>query len=372
MALKTEEMVLNVGPQHPSTHGVLRLEVVTDGELIIEAQPHIGYLHRCFEKHAEAMTWQQVIPYTDRMDYLASMNNNFGYAVAVEKLMGIAVPERVERIRVMMAELNRIASHLVFFGSYGMDLGAGTPFLWAFRDREEILKVFEEVSGARLLYNYYRVGGLAFDLTPGIDRRILTFLERDLEPHMAELDDLLTFNKIFVERSASVGVITREDAIAYGITGPMLRASGVDWDIRRDEPYSIYPKLAFDVPVGRGEVGTTGDCWDRYIIRRREVDQSIRLVRQCLADLPEGDVTAAIPRNVRPPEGEVYVRTEAPRGELGYYIKSDGSPKPFRVKVRAPSFCNLSILKNITHNVLMADLIAILGSIDIVLGEVDR
>jgi len=372
MPLKTEEMVLNMGPQHPSTHGVLRLEVITDGELIVEVQPHIGYLHRCFEKHAEKMTYQQVLPYTDRMDYLASMNNNFGYVIPVERLMGIQVNERVQRLRVVFAELNRIASHLVFFGTYGLDVGAMTPFLWCFRDREEILKVFEEASGARLLYNYYRVGGLAYDLTPGMRERILDFLERQLEPHMHELDDLLTYNKIFVQRTANVGVISAADAIAYGITGPMLRASGVDWDTRRDEPYSIYPRLKFNVPVGRGEVGTVGDCWDRYIIRRREVDEAVSLIRQCLEDLPAGDVTEAIPRNVRPPEGEVYVRTENPRGEIGYYVKSDGSTNPVRVKVRAPSFCNLSILNHLARNVLVADLVAILGSVDIVLGEVDR
>ena len=372
MALKTEEMVLNVGPQHPSTHGVLRLEVVTDGELVVDAQPHIGYLHRCFEKHCEAMSYQQVIPYTDRMDYLSSMNNNFGWCVAVERLAGIEVSERVHRLRIIMAELNRIASHLVFFGTYGMDLGALTPFLWCFRDREEILDFYEEVSGARLLYNYFRVGGLASDLTPGVQDKILRFLEEQLEPHLDELDDLLTHNKIFVERSSDVGVITGEDAINAGMSGPMLRASGVDWDIRRDEPYSIYPQLTFEVPVGTGEVGTVGDCWDRYIVRRREVNQSISLVRQCFAGLPEGDVAADIPRNVRPPEGEIYSRTEAPRGELGYYIKSDGSANPSRVKVRAPSFCNLSIFNSLVRNVLVADMVAILGSTDIVLGEVDR
>ena len=372
MALKTEEMVLNVGPQHPSTHGVLRLEVVTDGELVVDAQPHIGYLHRCFEKHCEAMSYQQVIPYTDRMDYLSSMNNNFGWCVAVERLAGIEVSERVHRLRIIMAELNRIASHLVFFGTYGMDLGALTPFLWCFRDREEILDFYEEVSGARLLYNYFRVGGLAFDLTPGVQDKILRFLEEQLEPHLDELDDLLTWNKIFVERSSDVGVISGEDAINAGMSGPMLRASGVDWDIRRDEPYSIYPQLTFEVPVGTGEVGTVGDCWDRYIVRRREVNQSISLVRQCFDGMPAGDVTADIPRNVRPPEGEIYSRTEAPRGELGYYIKSDGSTNPFRVKVRAPSFCNLSIFNSLARNVLGAAVVAILGSTDIVLGDIDR
>lgn len=372
MALNTEEMVLNIGPQHPSTHGVLRIEVVTDGELIVEAHPHIGYLHRCFEKHCEALNYQQIMPYVDRMDYIASMNNDFGWAIAVERLMGLEVSERVERIRVIMAELNRIASHLIFIATFGADLGAGTPLLWCFRDREKILDFFEEVSGARLLYNYYRVGGVVADVPTSAQDRILRFLETTLEPHLKEIDDLLTWNKIFVERSANVGVVSRDEAINWALSGPMLRGSGVDWDIRRDEPYSIYSKLSFEVPVGTGEVGTVGDCWDRYIVRRREIDQSIRLIHQAFDGIPDGDVTANIPRNVRPPVGEIYVRTEAPRGELGYYIKSDGGKNPVRVKARTPSFCNLSIMNHVVRNVLVADLIAIIGSIDIVLGEIDR
>lgn len=369
MALKTEEMVLNIGPQHPSTHGVLRIEAVTDGELIVEANPHIGYLHRCFEKHCEALTYQQIIPYVDRLDYVSSMNNGFGWVIAVERLMGLEVNERVERIRIVMAELNRLASHLMFIGTYGMDLGAMTAFLWGFREREEILKFFEEVSGGRLLYNYYRVGGLAYDLTPGLQDKILRFLEKQLEPSLKELDDLLTGNKILIERSVDVGAISREDAICWGLSGPMLRASGVDWDLRRDEPYSIYPQLKFEVPTGRGE---TGDCWDRYIVRRRECDQSISLIRQCFDGLPDGDVKEGIPRSIRPPKGEVYVRTETPRGELGYYIKSDGGTRPVRVKARAPSFSSVSILKHMSKNHYIADIMAIIGSIDIVLGEVDR
>jgi NADH-quinone oxidoreductase subunit D len=372
MALKTEEMVLNFGPQHPSTHGVLRIEVVTDGELIVESHPQIGYLHRCFEKHCEALNYQQIIPYVDRMDYLASMNNEFGWVVAVERLMQLELSERVERIRVIMAELNRIASHLLFIATFANDLGAGTPLLWCFRDREVILDFFEETSGARLLYNYYRVGGVAADVSSSGQDTILRFLERELEPNLKELDDLFTWNKIFVERTADVGVVSTDEAMNWALSGPMLRGSGVDWDLRRDEPYSIYSKLSFDVPVGTGEMGTVGDCWDRYIVRRREIDQSIRLIRQAFDGIPDGDVTADIPRNVRPPVGEIYVRTEAPRGELGYYIKSDGGTNPVRVKARAPSFCNLSILNHTARNVLVADLIAILGSVDIVLGEVDR
>ncbi|HRU22580.1 MAG TPA: NADH-quinone oxidoreductase subunit D [Candidatus Latescibacteria bacterium] len=371
MPLKTEEMILNVGPQHPSTHCVLRLEVTTDGELVTSAEPTIGYLHRCFEKYAETLTYQQIIPYTDRLDYLSSMNNNFGFVVAVEKLMGIHVCERAERIRVIMAELNRIASHLMFIGSFSNDLGAMTPFLWCFRDREEILKIFEEVSGARLLYNYYRIGGLAADLTPGIEEKIHSFLNH-FEAHMLELDDLFTRNAIVIARLKGVGMIPREMAIAYGLSGPMLRASGVDWDCRRDEPYSIYASLRFEVPVGGEKLGALGDCYARYLVRRAEIDQSVSLVRQCLADIPPGDVKEQVKRNVRPPVGEVYVRTENPRGEIGFYLRSDGSTKPSRVKVRAPSFCNMSVFSRISKDILVADMIAILGSVDIVLGEIDR
>jgi NADH-quinone oxidoreductase subunit D len=317
------------------------------------------------------LTYQQIIPYTDRMDYLASMNNNFGYVVAVEKLVGLEVCERVERIRVIMAELNRIASHLMFIGTLSNDVGAMTPFLWCFRDREEILKVFEEVSGARLLYNYYRIGGLTYDLTPGVEDRIHAFLNQ-FEPNMLELDDLFTRNAIFIARTHGVGKISREDAIAYGLTGPMLRASGVDWDCRRDEPYSIYSRLKFDIPVGGDALGARDDSHARYLVRRLEIDQSVSIIRQCLRDLPDGNVTEGVSRNVRPPVGEIYVRTESPRGELGYFIKSDGTAKPVRVKVRAPSFCNLGVFNHVVKNVLVADMIAILGSVDVVLGEVDR
>ncbi len=369
--LRTDELVLNMGPQHPSTHGVLRLELVLDGEIVVKVIPHLGYLHRCFEKHAEAMTYPQVIPYTDRMDYLASMNNNHGYVLGVERMLGIEVPERVEYIRVIMAELQRIASHLVAIGTYGLDIGAFTPFLYCFRDREVILDIFERTCGARLLYNYFWIGGLSHDVYPDFVKDVAHFI-KIFRPTIKEVTELLTMNQIFIARTANVGVLPADVAINYGCTGPMLRGSGVDYDLRRDDPYSIYDRFDWDVIVGKGEVGTIGDCWDRHIVRTHEMEQSCNIIEQALATFPEGDVTAALPKRVRPPKGEVYARVENPRGELGYYIISDGSGNPFRVKVRAPGFVNLSVIDEISRGHMIADLVAILGSIDIVLGEVDR
>lgn len=370
--LKTDELVLNLGPQHPSTHGVLRLVLVLDGEMILKVVPVIGYLHRCFEKHAEAMTYPQVIPYTDRMDYLASMNNNHGYAIAMERMLGIELPERVEYIRLIMAELQRIASHLIAIGTFGMDIGAFTPFLYCFRDREAILDIFERTCGARLLYNYIWVGGLSHDVYNGFERDVADFVKM-FRPNIKELNDLLTYNKIFVERTANVGILPADVAINYGCTGPMLRGSGVEFDIRKNDPYCIYDRFEWDVVVGKGEVGTTGDCWDRHIVRVREMEQSCNIIEQALASFPEGDITSALPKRIRPAKGaEVYARVENPRGELGYYVVSHGTTNPTRVKVRAPSFVNLSVIDEISRGQLIADLIAILGSIDIVLGEVDR
>lgn len=371
MALKTETMVLNMGPQHPSTHGVLRLELELEGELIKKVIPHIGYLHRCFEKHAEAMQYNQVIPYTDRMDYLASMYNNFGYVIAVEKLMGIEVPERVQYIRLIMGELQRIASHLVALGTYGLDIGAFTPFLYLFRDREKILSLFEMTCGARLLYNYMWVGGLSHDIHPDFQRLTKEFINY-FRPTIVELDNLLSYNKIFIERTANIGVLPVDTAINYGVTGPMLRGSGIKFDLRRNDPYSIYNRFDFDIPVGKGLVGTVGDCWDRYYVRVREMEESLKILEQAIDNIPEGDVQSAIPKRIKPPKGTVYSRVETPRGELGYFIISDGNANPFRVKVRAPSFVNLEILGELCKGHLVADVIAILGSVDIVLGEVDR
>lgn len=370
--LRTDEMIINMGPQHPSTHGVLRLEIVVEGEIIVDVIPHIGYLHRCFEKHAEHMTnYQQVIPYCDRMDYVASMNNDHGYAVAVERLLKIQVPERVEYIRVIMAELQRIASHLIAIGTYGIDAGAFTPFLYCFTDREKILDLFEMTCGARLLYNYIWVGGLSHDIPPKFVDQAKEFCTY-FKPRIKQFNDLLTYNEIFVKRTANVGVLPKDVAINYSASGPMLRGSGINWDLRRDDPYSIYDRFEWEPQIGKGEVGAVGDCWDRHIVRMREMEQSVNIIEQALAKIPEGNVQAAIPKRIRPDAGEIYVRTETPRGELGYYIISDGTASPYRIKVRAPAFVNLSVLPEISRGAMIADLVLIAGSVDIVLGEVDR
>lgn len=380
--LKTQEMVLNVGPQHPSTHGVLRLEVVTDGELVINVIPHLGYLHRCFEKHAEALTYQQIIPYVDRMDYLSAMNNEFAYAMAVEKMLGIygTLPKRIEYIRVLVAELNRIASHLVAIGTYAMDIGAVTPFLWCFRDREHILNLLEWTCGARMLYNYIWVGGLFYDLPIGFEEKCLEFCDY-FYPKIIELEKLITENPIFLSRTVGIGILPLKTAIDFGVTGPMLRASGLKYDIRRIEGYSVYPELDFDVPYAQnGDLGKVGDCWMRYKIRVLEMYESLKIVRQCSERLlkeyprtPDFDPRAMCPKKIRPKAQTIYSRAENPRGELGFFMVADGKTDiPYRCKVRAPSFCNLSVLPELCKGVLLADLVAILGSIDIVLGEVDR
>ncbi len=371
-ALRTEEMVISMGPQHPSTHGVLRLDVVVDGEIVADVIPRIGYLHRCFEKHCEHMAnYQQVIPYVDRMDYVAAMSNEFGYVVAMEKMLKIQVPERVEYIRVIMAEFSRIVSHLIAIGTYGLDIGAWTPFLYCMRDREHVLDIFEETCGARLLYNYMWIGGLSHDVKPTFVDKVLEFC-RYFRPNIKELNDLLSYNKIFIDRTANVGVLPGDVAVNFGVSGPVLRGSGVQWDIRKNDPYSIYPRFDFDIPYGKGEKGKVGDCWDRYMVRVHEMEQSVNIIEQAAKQLPEGDVQSAIPKRIRPEAGEIYMRTETPKGELGYYIISDGTASPFRIKVRPPCFINLSALPAMCRGAMIADIIAILGSTDIVLGEVDR
>lgn len=379
--LKREEMVLNMGPQHPSTHGVLRLELLTDGEIVKECIPHIGYLHRCFEKHAEALSYPQIIPYTDRMDYLASMNNNHAFVMGVERMLGIEkdIPKRVEYIRVLVCELNRIASHLIAIGTYGLDIGALTPFFWTFRDREHIMNMLEWASGSRMLYNYIWVGGLFYDLPVGFEERCAEFIHY-FKPKMVELNQLLTDNKIFINRTANIGVLPLDVAINYGCSGPMLRGSGLKWDLRRVDEYSVYPEIEFDIPIGTGAMGTVGDCWDRYMVRVLEIEESVKIIEQCLARLsnelkrdPEFDPRAKLPRKCVPKAMDFYIRAENPKGELGFYFISDGkTEKPIRCKARGPSFCNLSVLPEIAKNVMIADLVAIIGSIDIVLGEVDR
>jgi NADH-quinone oxidoreductase subunit D len=369
--IKTEELTLNMGPQHPSTHGVLRLELVLNGEIVQNVKPYIGYLHRCFEKHAEAMTYNQVVPYTDRMDYLNSMNNELGYAIAVEKLLGIEIPERVEYIRVIMSELQRIASHLVAIGTFGNDTGAFTPFLYCFIDREKILEIFEMTCGARLLYNYIWIGGLSHDIPEGFQKKVKEFIKY-FRPRIKQLNNLLSFNKIFVERTINIGVLPADVAINAGASGPTLRGSGVKFDLRKNDPYSIYHKFDFDIPTGKGERGTVGDCWDRYMVRVYEMEESLKIIEQAIDNIPDGDVSSAVPKRIKPVAGEIYSRTEVPKGELGYYIISDGSLNPYRVKVRSPSFCNLSLINLISKGSMIADLVVILGTFDIVLGEIDR
>ena len=371
--IESDRMRLNVGPQHPSTHGVLRLEVEIDGEIVTDVVPHLGYLHRCFEKHAEKMTYPQVIPYIDRMDYISAMNNEWPYVMAVEKLLDVKVPEKVEYIRVIMAELNRIANHQIAVATFGLDAGAFTPFLYFFRDREYILWIFEKCSGARLLFNYFWIGGLAHDIYPKFKEEVLDVI-RQVRATNAEIMDLLIYNKIFIDRTANVGILPPDVAINYACSGPTLRGSGVKWDLRKDEPYSIYDRFDFDICVGKGEVGTLGDCWDRNIVRMYEMEQSCRIIEQAIAQMPmEGDVQEAIPQKLRPPKGaEIYMRAENPKGDLGFYIVSNGTDKPERVKARGTSFVNLSVLPEISKGYMFADLILILGSVDIVLGEVDR
>ncbi|HEK19134.1 MAG: NADH-quinone oxidoreductase subunit NuoD [Mucilaginibacter sp.] len=377
-----EDMVLNMGPQHPSTHGVLRLELITDGEIVKEVIPHMGYLHRCFEKHAESLTYQQTIPFTDRMDYLSSMTNAHAWAMGVERMLGIDqdIPKRIEYIRVLVSELNRISSHLIAIGTYGIDIGAFTPFLWCFRDREHIMGMLEWASGSRMLYNYIWVGGLFYDLPVGFEERCREFVDY-FKPKMAELNQLLTDNQIFISRTANVGILPLDVAINYGCTGPVLRGSGLRYDLRRIDGYSVYPELDFEVPIGKGAMGTTGDCWDRYKVRVDEIEQSLYIIEQCLDRLqkelkrtPDFDPRAKLPRKLTPKAQDYYFRAEGSKGELGFYFihNNERSEIPFRVKARGPSYNNLSVVPAITKGVMIADVIAIIGSIDFVLGEVDR
>ncbi len=371
--VETERMRINMGPQHPSTHGVLRLEVEVDGEIVTEVVPHIGYLHRCFEKTCENMSYAQVIPFIDRMDYIASMNNELPYVMGMEKLLGITVPERIEMIRVAFCELNRIANHQIAVATFGLDCGAFTPFLFLFRDREMILNLFEAASGGRLLYNYFWIGGLMRDVPPNF-KAVCMDIVHTVRQTNEEVMRLLIGNKIFEERTINVGVLPADVAINFGVSGPVLRGSGVSYDLRRNEPYSIYDKFDFDVVVGKGEAGTLGDCWDRNIVRMREMEESCKIIEQIVACFPDesSDVRALVPRRVKPPKGEIYSKAENPKGELGFYIVSDGTVNPYRMRPRATSFVNLSVLPEISKGYMIADLIMILGSLDIVLGEIDR
>ena len=360
------DLMLNMGPQHPSTHGVFRMLLRVDGEVVLDAEPHIGYLHRGSEKLSEGEQYTQVITLFDRLDYISNFNNEWVYCRAVERLMGLEIPERAEYIRVILGELNRIASHLLFLGTFGLDAGAMTPVMFSFRGRERIQALFEAVSGARMMHNYFHIGGLKEDV-PDNFPQLMTKLLSDIWADVEECDKLLSFNEVFVARTKGVGAIDLETAIDYGWTGPCLRACGLEYDVRRAEPYSIYDRFDFDVPVGKD-----GDCWDRYFVRVLEMYQSLVIVEQALKDMSPGPVMALGRRLIRPPKGDVYVRAENPRGEIGVYLVSDGTDKPYRVKVRPPSFCSLSALRHLVKGAYIADAVVILGSLDIVLGEVDR
>lgn len=371
-SLRTEELVVNMGPQHPATHGVLRVVVKTDGEVATALQPHVGNLHRCAEKIGECVPYYQWVPYVDRMDYLAAINNEHGACIAIERLGGIVVPERAEYVRVIMAEVQRVISHLMAIGVYGLDVGAITPFLHTFREREKGLDLLDHISGGRLLYHYVRIGGVKRDLTPEWIDECKALLDA-VERRMPEYNALLMNNHIFRERTCGIGVIPTAIAVEWGVTGPALRASGIDWDTRRDAPYGIYDRFAFDVPVAPSGIdGVVGDCFHRHWVRVKEVEQSIRIVRQALREMPQGEIQARLPKVYKPPKGEVYLRVENPRGELAYYLVSDGGDKAYRARCRGPSFSNIAVLTEVAPGTLIADVVALMGSMDIVLGEVDR
>jgi NADH-quinone oxidoreductase subunit D len=365
-AFETKELEINMGPQHPSTHGVLRIVLKLDGEKIVDAECDIGYLHRGLEKLTESKTYLQTLPLTDRLDYLAAVSSNLGYVEAVEKLAGLEVPKRAQYIRVMLTELSRIASHLVWLGTHALDIGAMTIFLYCFREREWILDLFEKYCGARLTTTTFRFGGLREDLPPGFTDAVREFVE-DFPRRIAEYEQILSDNRIWLDRTVDVGPLSARDAIALGVSGPVLRGSGVRWDIRKAYPYECYPEFDFIIPTGKN-----GDTYDRYLVRMEEMRQSRRIVQQALDRLPEGEIRAKVPKVLKPPVGSVYHSIEAPKGELGYYVVSDGSQNPYRVHIRPPSLINLQALKPMVKGHLVADVVAIIGTLDIVLGEIDR
>ncbi len=367
LGIEEKTFLLNLGPQHPSTHGVLRVLLEMEGEFITRAEPVIGYGHRAHEHMAENRNYLQFLPNMGRVDYLHALAYNHGYCLAVEKLLGLTVPERAEFIRVISCELNRIASHLLWFGAYLLDLGAFTPILYCFDDRENVVDLLDRITGSRLTYCYFRFGGVPQDIDEEFITGTRAFIKR-LRRRWKDYDDLVTKNIIFIKRTRDVGVITQEQALKWGLTGPMLRGSGIPYDIRRSEPYSAYPLFDFEIPIGE-----RGDIMDRYRVRLREMEQSLRIVEQALDKLPEGPIMAEkIPKRLKPAAGEVYQAVESARGEFGCYIVSAGELKPYRIKLRVPSFANLSILPEIAVDTLVADLVAILGSIDVVVPEIDR
>tara|TARA_B100001123_G_scaffold62595_2_gene68588 strand:- start:1712 stop:2845 length:1134 start_codon:yes stop_codon:yes gene_type:complete len=360
------DLMVNMGPQHPSTHGVFRLLIWIDGEKVIRSESHIGYLHRGSEKLSEGEQYSQVVTLFDRLDYVSNLNCEWAYVLAVEKLMQIQVPERAEYIRVIMSELNRIASHMLFYGVYGLDAGAMTPILYGFRERERVQNLFESVTGARMMHNYFRIGGVKEDLPDDFQEKMKTLIKH-LEKGIEECDQLLSENEMFLARTKGVGSIDAKTAIDFGLSGPLLRACGVPEDIRISEPYGFYDRFDFGIPVG-----SSGDCWDRYYVRMEEMRQSLSIIVQAMEQMDAGEISAPVRRIPRPPEGEIYVRTESPRGDFGVFLVSDGSDKPYRVKVRAPSFANLQALQYLLRDAYVADVVMVLGSLDLILGEVDR
>jgi NADH-quinone oxidoreductase subunit C/D len=388
---RREELLLNMGPQHPSTHGVLRVVLELDGERIVKATPDLGYLHRGVEKLSEGLAYMQIIPHTDRLDYVCAMANNYAYVRAVEKLLSITIPERAEYIRTIVAEMQRIVGHLFWLGTQALDIGAMTVFFWTFREREILLDMFEKLCGARLTLNYYRIGGVDSDFTPELVQRLKTFLET-FPDKVKEYDSLIASNRIWLGRTKNVAVISAQDAINFGCTGPVLRGSGVAYDIRKEDPYGVYDKVEWEVPIGKN-----GDTYDRYWIRMEEMRQSARIIKQCLEQMPPGPIVADVPQYIpppkqqvmrdmeslihhfiiftqgfKPPKGETYCATEAPKGELGFFIVSDGSPRPYRLKIRSPSFVHMGAFDHMARGYLISDIITIFGTYDIVMGECDR
>ncbi|MEO6327148.1 MAG: NADH-quinone oxidoreductase subunit D [Thermoanaerobaculia bacterium] len=367
--LGLHEMELNFGPQHPSTHGVLRIVLKVDGEKIVSARPDIGYLHRGTEKLFETETYPMIVPHTDRMDYVAAATNNHAFCLTIEKLLGVEIPKRVQYIRVLLDEMQRLSSHLLWLATSAIDLGAMTPFFYTFREREVILDLFEEFCGARLTLNCMKIGGVYGELTPGFTQRVRDFAE-PFNQRLDEYENLLTDNRIWKKRTIGIGILTVEQCIEWGVTGPPLRGAGMAWDIRRAIPYECYPELQFDIPIGRN-----ADTYDRYLVRMAEMHQSRSIVLQCLDWLdknPTGEIRGKVPRVIKPPAGEAYACVESPKGEIGFYLVSSGGNKPYRLHVRPPSFINLQALPEMVKGLLVSDLVAVIGTIDIVLGEVDR
>jgi len=364
--LGADEIVLNMGPQHPSTHGVLRVILKLDGEKVVSSECVIGYLHRGVEKIGENRSYPQFAPYVDRTDYVAAVSNGLGYCEAVEKLLGAEVPPRARWVRTILAELQRLASHLLWLGTHALDIGAITPLFYTFREREEILKVFEKYCGARLTTHAFRIGGLLYETYDGFEEDVKRFTA-DFDARIQEYEELLTENRIWVQRTRDIGIITAEEAKDLGATGPVLRGSGVRWDIRKAFPYAAYDQFDFTIPVGQ-----RGDTYDRYLVRLEEMRQSRRIILQAVDSIPEGPIMARLGKVIKPPPGEVYHSIEAPKGELGYYIVSDGSIQPTRLRIRPPSFVNLQALDKMIRGHLVADVVAVIGTLDIVLGEVDR